>query len=98
MKRKRFLLAILVLLMMVWAMPAAAATEVTLDGEKIALTKEPVLENNRILVPLRAVSEALGAEVKYDNDTRTVRASRHGTFLRLTLDSDQPILMTNRLF
>ncbi|MDO7786842.1 stalk domain-containing protein [Desulforamulus aquiferis] len=89
MKRKRFLLAILVLLMMVWAMPAAAATEVTLDGEKIALTKEPVLENNRILVPLRAVSEALGAEVKYDNDTRTVRASRHGTFLRLTLDSDQ---------
>lgn len=88
MKRKWLLLTILVLLV-VWAAPALAATEVTLDEEKIFLSKEPVLENNRLLVPLRAVSEALGAEVKYDNDNRTVRASRHGTFLRLTLDSDQ---------
>ncbi|MBP2029043.1 putative membrane protein YkoI [Acetoanaerobium pronyense] len=31
----------------------------------------PVIKNSRMLVPIRAISEALDAEVSWDNDTRT---------------------------
>ena len=32
----------------------------------------PFIKDGRTLVPVRAISEALGAEVGWDNDTRTV--------------------------
>lgn len=65
------------------------AAEITLDGKKISPGNNPVTENGRTLVPLRAISEALGCEVSYDGDTRTVRLFRNGTYLRLNLDSEK---------
>lgn len=38
---------------------------VTLDGEKIEFDQAPILENGRVLVPIRAISEALGCTVVY---------------------------------
>lgn len=40
--------------------------------EPISLDVEPCVLNGRVLVPLRAVSEGLGARVTYDRATRTV--------------------------
>lgn len=42
------------------------------DGKSITLDAAPQLIDNKTMVPLRFVSEALGAEVKWDGDTRTV--------------------------
>ena len=36
------------------------------DGKVIALDSPPIIENDRTLVPLRAVSETLGAIVEWD--------------------------------
>ena len=61
-----FLLALL-------ALPAWAVT-VTVDGKTLAT--EPVLTGGRVLVPLRAVFQALDAKVDYRNSTIT--ATRDG--------------------
>lgn len=40
--------------------------------KRTALDVAPFINNGRTLVPVRAISEALGAEVGWNNDTRTV--------------------------
>ncbi len=40
--------------------------------KKTELDVAPFITDGRTLVPVRAISEALGAEVNWDNDTRTV--------------------------
>lgn len=42
---------------------------VLVNNIKIVFDQEPVVENDRTLVPLRAIFEALGAEVSWDNTT-----------------------------
>jgi len=44
----------------------------TVDGKATALDQEAVIVDGRTLVPLRFVSEALGAAVDWNGDTRTV--------------------------
>lgn len=44
----------------------------TREQQIIKLETPPVIEDDRTLVPVRAISEALGAEVGWDADTRTV--------------------------
>lgn len=42
------------------------------NGEEIKLDVEPTIVNGRTLVPLRFISELLGADVEYDNATRKI--------------------------
>ena len=44
-----------------------------IDGEKITLDAPAALINGRTMIPLRFVSEALGASVKWEDETSTVR-------------------------
>lgn len=62
-----------------------AIMTVYLDGKKIGFDRLPISEDNRILVPLRAIFEAIGAEIAWDNDTQTVKATKDGTTISLTL-------------
>jgi hypothetical protein len=72
------------------ALPAMAI-DVVLDGETVPLDQPPIMEGSRVLVPLRGVFEKMGATVRYDATTRTIRAERDGgaqhTIVELTLDS-----------
>ncbi len=63
---------------------------VYLDGKKLDFEVEAIIENGRTLVPLRAIFEALGAQVDWDNDTRTVTAVKGKTTVVLTIGSTQP--------
>ncbi|HOJ16333.1 MAG TPA: copper amine oxidase N-terminal domain-containing protein, partial [Caldisericia bacterium] len=47
-------------------------SEVLVDGKKLLLDAPPVIKNGRTFVPLRFISEAFGAEVSWDEATRTV--------------------------
>ena len=58
---------------------------VTLDGVKIAFDQPPALINDRTLVPLRAIFEAMGADVKWAEATQTVTATRGDTVLSLQI-------------
>lgn len=64
---------------------------VYLDGEKMTFDVNPFIEKDRTLVPFRAIFEAVGAEVEWDGETRTVIAAREKngetTFITIQIDS-----------
>lgn len=61
------------------AEPAQKGIEVQLNGGSLAFTDAvPEITGSRTYVPFRAVLEAMGAEVGYDAQTRTVSARRDG--------------------
>lgn len=47
----------------------------------------PIVRNSRTLIPLRFVSEALGADVKWDGGERSVTVEKDGTVVKMTIDS-----------
>lgn len=48
---------------------------VYVNGERVEFDQEPVIKNSRTLVPFRKIFEALGAEVKWNDDTQQVLAT-----------------------
>jgi hypothetical protein len=52
------------------------STSATIDGRPQYLDSPPLLEGGRTLVPLRFVSQALGASVDYDAASHTVRIAQ----------------------
>ena len=46
--------------------------EITVDGERQAISVAAVLKNNQTMVPIRVLSEALGARVSWDNTEKKV--------------------------
>ncbi len=62
--------------------------QVMLNNETLWFDQPPVIENGRTLVPLRAIFEALGADVYWDNETQTVFATRDTTGVSLQIGSN----------
>jgi hypothetical protein len=61
---------------------------VYLDGVDLFFESDPVIVNERTMVPMRKIFETLGATVEWDESARTVSAGGGGTDLQLTIDSD----------
>lgn len=62
---------------------------VLLDGKEIEFDVEPFLfEDRRTMVPLRAIFEAMGATVMWDNDTFTAFAARGDDFVAIQIGKD----------
>lgn len=57
------------------------------NGEEPVMDVEPVMEENRVLLPFRALAEALDAEVKYDAELKTVTVIKGDISVVLTIDS-----------
>jgi len=49
---------------------------VILDDETLVFDVFPIVVNGRVMVPMRGIFEALGAEVEWDYDSRTITASK----------------------
>lgn len=71
-RRKLSLLLVLLMLVSFIPRPASAQRDMKLwvEGRYVTGDVAPILYNNRTLVPLRQVSEALGIEVEWNNDVR----------------------------
>ena len=57
------------------AAPGSAATksiEIYINQDKVTSDVAPVLEQGRVLVPLRVISEHFGAKVHWNDKTKTV--------------------------
>ena len=52
---------------------------VVLNGNPVVFDVPPQIIDNRTMVPLRAIFEAMGANVDWNGDTQTVTAARGGT-------------------
>ncbi|MBS3899935.1 MAG: substrate-binding domain-containing protein [Dethiobacter sp.] len=66
---------------------SAAEIRVLLDGRPLSMEVKPQLEGGTVLVPLRAVLGAFGAEMHWDGRTRSVSISRGRANLGLTIGS-----------
>lgn len=64
--------------------------QVYLDGQKLNFDVPPIIDNDRTLVPLRAIFEAMGADVEWVDTTRTVKAKRGNTEVILQIGSLYP--------
>lgn len=62
-----------------------AATRVEVNGSPIAFSVEPMQIANRTMVPMRAIFEALGAYVHWNEGTQTVTATKGSTDVQLTI-------------
>ena len=60
---------------------------VSLDGKNIEFDVAPQIINGRTMVPLRAIFEALGATVDWNDDTQTVTSTKGGTTISLTINN-----------
>jgi len=74
------------------APPAAAAAgdpaiKVEVDNKLLTFDVSPFIEKGRVLVPVRALCEALGASVAWDGKTRTVTVKKGDTVVKLTIGS-----------
>ena len=61
---------------------------VVVNKKILTFDQAPVIVNDRTLVPLRAIFEALGANVNWNADTRTVTATRDNDTLSLVIDTN----------
>ncbi len=59
--------------------------KVLMNGEKVDMDTLPYIKNDRTMVPMRAIFEALGAEVTWDNETRTAIGVKDGTQVKITI-------------
>ncbi len=60
------------------------------DGKEMLETDSPVLiKDSRTLTTARCVAEALGANVEWDDSTKTVTISKDSTTAKLTIGSDK---------
>ena len=62
--------------------------KVMLNGNAITFDQPPVIRDDRTLVPVRAIFEALGAEVRWDGDTQTVLSQKGATLVQLKIGSN----------
>ena len=61
---------------------------ILIDGLEISSDQPPVIIEGRTLVPLRVIFEALGATVNWNNDTRSVIATRGDISIYLAIGSN----------
>lgn len=95
-KSTSLLLAILLIISM--AAPVYAidnSIQVQLNGENISFDVAPQMVNNRILVPMRTIFEELGANVEWDNQTRTITATHEETVIELNLNNQDAYIIKN---
>lgn len=60
---------------------------VTINERNIDFDVPPQLVNDRTMVPLRAIFEALGATVNWNSETETITSKRDNTIISLTINN-----------
>lgn len=66
---------------------AAGDIKLVIDGSVITTTPQPIIENSRTLVPVRLVSERLGAVVEWNEENRIVHIVKGNRSVILRIDS-----------
>lgn len=80
----------LVLLGQAWA--AGPEVQTTLDGRPLHFDQPAIMQDGRVMVPLRGIFESLGADVLFDNATRTIKATKGDRVVELALGSREAMI------
>ena len=82
---------------------ALAADEITVEVNGISIdfseydNVQPYIENDRTLIPIRAIAENLGLNVDWNEETRTVTVKKDGTDITLVIGSDIAVVNGNEV-
>ena len=88
---KKLLIALfLVLALPLTTLGAAPAPTVILDGKTLTFDVDPIIEEGRILVPLRAIFEAMGAKVDWNSGYQTATAQKDKTVVMIMIGNITP--------
>ena len=82
-----FTVALAIALSLLCLASAADIIPVYVDGQRVSFDGEPRILNGRTMVPIRAIFEALGADVEWNNDARTAIATKDGFRISLAMNS-----------
>lgn len=66
----------------------ADGIKVMLNGKQLEFDVEPMLINDRTMVPMRVIFEALGAEVDWDGTTQTAIGITKNKTIKITIGKD----------
>ena len=83
---KKFLFCVLVAVIATFAAVSAyaqSAVKVKLNGNTIVSDVDPQIINGRTMVPIRSIFNALGAEVTYDENTKTITGTKNNAVVKM---------------
>lgn len=95
MKKKLAVMLCVTLLITMLAIPVSAAApvpSVIIDGQAVSFDVAPVIDNGRVLVPLRAIFEQMGAKVDWDDAAKTATATKESVTVVVKLGSTSPTI------
>jgi hypothetical protein len=95
MKRIVLLILSIIMLLSMAQVVLAENINVTLNGEPLYFDVNPQIINGRTMVPIRAIFEAMGANVKWDETTSTVIATRGSKTVQMTIGN--PTIYINEI-
>ena len=93
MKFKVFTLSMLISALI--STSAFAAINITVDNKPLTTDVAPVIIDGRTLVPVRSIFEELGADVLWNDETKTVSATKGPTNIEITLGSNNAYVNNN---
>lgn len=66
-------IALVSLLLMVGVAVAANPIKIFINGKEVKSEVSPIIQNGRVLVPIRVISESLGVNIEWDGTNREVK-------------------------
>lgn len=84
-----FLALIMVIGIFVIPVNAEDAVKVLLDGQELIFDVPPQLIDNRTMVPMRKIFEAMGASVEWNGNTQTVTATKDDIMVIMQIDNKE---------
>ena len=99
MKKKIALLFISAALALTSLTPAFAVSIISIEPIKVILNdkliefdQDPIIENNRTLVPFRNILEAMGADISWDAETKTITCTKGDKIIKITIGADEMLV------
>lgn len=95
MKSRLLVISLIVALTLICVQLAFAKTNdisVAVNGKVLSMDSKPYIKGSRVLVPMRAIFETLGASVDWDEQTQKVTAKKDGLAITLMIGNDKAIV------
>lgn len=86
-KIKRIIIISLTFLLLLSNITFTESIKININGNLLKTEVNPIMKEGRILVPLRAIFEALGVKVDWDNDTRTATGTKETKIIKLQINN-----------
>lgn len=61
---------------------------VLIDNERVLFDQQPIIKQDKTLVPMRAIFEKLGAKIYWDDSTKTAIAEKNGVVIKIQIDNN----------